>query len=111
MEKTAVTRDEAFESRGSRHPKSGESHCRRKVDFVAIATPLVNRGFRVNPFHPETRWGVVKNWQNWQITTPAEVSQIFCRVSNAQTTNVGVVGKRGVGPFHCFLDVECTGRG
>jgi len=44
-----------------------------KVDFVAIATPLVERGFRVTPVHPETKMGVMKNWPNWQITTPTEV--------------------------------------
>jgi len=77
-----------------------------KVDFVAIATPLVNRGFRVTPVHPETKMGVVKNWQNWQITTPAEVLKYS--EGKYANHNVGVVGKRGVGR-HCFLDVDALG--
>ena len=43
------------------------------IDFVAIATPLVERGFRVTPVHPETKSGVMRNWQNHQATTPDEV--------------------------------------
>src|SRR5450759_1884008 len=34
---------------------------RDKVDFVAVATPLVERGFRVTSVHPETKMGVMKN--------------------------------------------------
>jgi hypothetical protein len=73
------------------------------IDFVAIATPLIERGFRVTPVHPETKMGVMKNWQNWQITTPAEVLK-YSKGKYANH-NVGVVGKRGVGR-HCFLDVD-----
>ena len=76
------------------------------IDFVAIATPLVERGFRVTPVHPETKMGVMKNWQNWQITTPAEVLK-YSKGKYAKH-NVGVVGKRGVGR-HCFLDVDAPG--
>jgi hypothetical protein len=32
-----------------------------RVHFVAIAAPLINRGFRVTPVHPETKMGVMKN--------------------------------------------------
>ena len=76
------------------------------IDFVAIATPLVERGFRVTPVHPETKMGVMKNWQNWQITTPAEVLKYS--TGKYANHNVGVVGKRGVGR-HCFLDVDAKG--
>ena len=74
-----------------------------QIDFVAIATALVERGFRVTSVHPETKMGVMKNWQNWQITTPAEVLK-YSKGKYANH-NVGVVGKRGVGR-HCFLDVD-----
>ena len=77
-----------------------------QIDFVSIATPLVNRGFRVTPVHPETKMGVMKNWQNWQITTPAEVLK-YSKGKYANH-NVGVVGKRGVGR-HCFPDVDAPG--
>ena len=77
-----------------------------KVDFVAIATPLVELGFRVTPVHPETKMGVMKNWQNWQITTPAEVLKYS--TGKYANHNVGVVGKRGLGR-HCFLDVDAKG--
>jgi hypothetical protein len=77
-----------------------------QIDFVAIATPLVERGFRVTPVHPETKMGVMKNWQNWQITTPAEVLK-YSKGKYANH-NVGVVGKGGVGR-HCFLDVDAKG--
>jgi hypothetical protein len=73
-----------------------------KVDFVAIATPLVERGFRVTPVHPETKMGVMKNWQNFQFTTVDDVRK-FAKYYPHH--NVGVVGKRGVGR-HCFLDVD-----
>ena len=76
------------------------------IDFVAIATPLVERGFRITPVHPETKRGVMKNLQNWQITTTAEVLK-YSKGKYANH-NVGVVGKRGVGR-HCFLDVDAKG--
>lgn len=85
---------------------SGNQMPTDKVDFVAIATPLVERGFRVTPIHPETKMGVMKNWQNWQITTPAEVLKYS--TGKYANHNVGVVGKRGVGR-HCFLDVDAPG--
>src|ERR1035438_5492000 len=78
----------------------------RQIDFVSIATPLVNRGFRVTPVHPETKMGAMKNWQNWQITNPAEVLKYS--TGKYANHNVGVVGKRGVGR-HCFLDVDAPG--
>lgn len=78
----------------------------RQIDFVSIATPLVERGFRVTPVHPETKMGVMKNWQNWQITTPAEVLK-YSKGKYANH-NVGVVSKHGVGR-HCFLDVDAPG--
>src|SRR4051812_47650366 len=77
-----------------------------QIDFVSIATQLVNRGFRVTPVHPETKMGVMKNWQNWQITTPAELHKYSD--GKYANYNVGVVGKRGVGR-HCFLDVDAAG--
>ena len=76
-----------------------------KVDFVAIATPLVERGFRVTPVHPETKMGVMKNWQKFQLTTIDEVRKY---AEYFPHHNVGVVGKRGVGR-HCFLDVDAPG--
>jgi len=76
-----------------------------KVDFVAIATPLVERGFRVTPVHPETKMGVMKNWQKFQLTT---IDDIRKYAEYFPHHNVGVVGKRGVGR-HCFLDVDARG--
>jgi len=76
-----------------------------KVDFVSIATPLVNRGFRVTPVHPETKMGVMKNWQKFQLTT---IDDLRKYAGYFPHHNVGVVGKRGVGR-HCFLDVDAPG--
>jgi hypothetical protein len=76
-----------------------------RVDFVAIAIPLVERGFRVTPVHPETKMGVMKNWQNFQLTTPEMVQEYAKYFPNH---NVGIVGKRGV-DRHCFLDVDAPG--
>jgi hypothetical protein len=76
-----------------------------KVDFVAIATPLVERGFRVTPVHPDTKMGVMKNWQKFQLTT---IDDIRKYAEYFPHHNVGVVGKRGVGR-HCFLDVDAPG--
>jgi hypothetical protein len=76
-----------------------------KVDFVAIATPLVERGFRVTPVHPETKMGVMKNWQKFQLTT---IDDIRKYAEYFPHHNIGVVGKRGVGR-HCFLDVDALG--
>jgi hypothetical protein len=76
-----------------------------KVDFVAIATPLVERGFRVTPVHPETKMGVMKNWQKFQLTT---IDDIRRYAEYFPHHNVGVVGKLGVGR-HCFLDVDAPG--
>jgi len=73
-----------------------------RIDFVAIATPLVERGFRVTPVHPETKSGVMRNWQNHQATTPDEVLK---HAKYYPHHNVGVVGKRGVGR-HMFLDID-----
>jgi hypothetical protein len=75
------------------------------IDFVAIATPLVERGFRVTPVHPETKMGVMKNWQNFQLTTIEDVRKYAKYFLHH---NVGVVGKRGV-DRHCFLDVDAPG--
>ena len=76
-----------------------------KVDFVAIATPLVERGFRVTPVHPETKMGVMKNWQKFQLTT---IDDIRKYAEYFPHHNVGVVGKRGF-DRHCFLDVDAPG--
>jgi Bifunctional DNA primase/polymerase, N-terminal len=77
-------------------------------DFVAIATPLVERGFRVTPVHALTKQGVMRNWNNKQITTPKEVLA-FAKYYHSH--NVAVVGKRAVYdrdgkfiPRHCFFD-------
>jgi len=75
------------------------------IDFVAIATPLVERGFRLTPVHPETKMGVMKNWQNFQLTIIEDVRKYAKYFLHH---NVGVVGKRGVGR-HCFLDVDAPG--
>jgi hypothetical protein len=71
-----------------------------KPDFISIATPLVKRGFRVTPVHPETKMGVMKNWQNFQITSEEEVIT-FAKYYRHH--NVAVVGKRSPGR-HMFLD-------
>ena len=76
-----------------------------KVDFVAIAIPLVERGFRVTPVHPETKMGVMRNWQKFQLTT---IDDVRTYAKYFPHHNVGVVGKRGIGR-HCFLDVDAKG--
>lgn len=76
-----------------------------KPDYIGIAMPLVERGFRVTPVHPETKMGVLKNWQSHQATTPEEV---LMHAKYYPHHNVGVVGKRGVGR-HCFLDIDADG--
>jgi len=78
---------------------------RPQPDYVQIATPLVQRGFRVTPVHPETKSGVMRNWQNHQATTPDEVLQ---HAKYYPHHSVGVVGKRGVGR-HMFLDIDAEG--
>lgn len=77
----------------------------RQPDYVQIAMPLVNRGFRVTPVHPRTKSGVMRNWQNHQATTPDEIRKHAHYYPNH---NVGVVGKRGVGR-HMFLDIDAEG--
>jgi hypothetical protein len=74
-------------------------------DYVQIATPLVLRGFRVTPVHPETKSGVMRNWQHHQATTPEEVLR---QAKYYPHHNVGVVGKRGIGR-HMFLDIDANG--
>jgi hypothetical protein len=69
-------------------------------DFVSIGMPLVQRGFRIVPVHPLTKQGVMKNWQNFQITTP---EQVLAFAKYYPHHNVAVVGKRKAGR-HCFLD-------
>ncbi len=76
-----------------------------KPDYVQIATPLVERGFRVTPVHPETKSGVMRNWQDHQATTPDEVLR---HAKYYPHHNVGVVGKRSVGR-HMFLDIDADG--
>jgi hypothetical protein len=61
-------------------------------DFVSIATPLVTRGFRVTPVHPETKMGVMRNWSKFQATNVKEVISFGKSFPNY---NVGVVGRRG----------------
>lgn len=80
-------------------------HNSKKPDFRAIALPLVERGFRVTPLSPETKQGVMRNWQNFQLVTPADVEKFAKYFPNH---NVGVVGKRGV-ERHCFLDIDADG--
>jgi hypothetical protein len=74
-------------------------------DFRAIALPLIERGFRVTPLSPETKQGVMRNWQNFQFTTPEDIDKFSKYFPHH---NVGVVGKRGVGR-HCFLDIDADG--
>lgn len=77
------------------------------INFVEIALPLIQRGFRVTPVHPLTKRGVMKNWQNWQITTPEGLEKY--RTGKYAGHNVGVVGKRGVGR-DMFLDFDAPGE-
>jgi hypothetical protein len=78
---------------------------RKQVDFLSIATPLVERHFRITPVDPESKCGVMRNWQDHQLTTVAEV--VKC-ANSFPHHNVGVVGKRGIGR-HCFLDIDAPG--
>lgn len=79
-----------------------------KVDFFAIATPLIERGFRVTPVHPESKAPVLKNWPNHQITTLAELKSFLEKNSKYAHHCVGVVGKRKPGR-HCFIDIDADG--
>lgn len=80
-----------------------------KANFVEIAKPLVRRGFRVTPVHPESKMGVMRNWQNWQLTSEAEVIDFIRRCPRYAHHNVGVVGKRGIGRL-CILDLDAKGE-
>lgn len=71
-----------------------------KPDFISIAMPLVNRGFRITPVNPLTKQGCVGNWQDWQATTPEKVLELAKYFPNH---NVAVVGKRKPGR-HMFFD-------
>jgi hypothetical protein len=77
-----------------------------KPDFKTIATPLIDRGFRITPVNPETKRVSVKNFQNWQITTHEDVDRIA--KSKYAHHIAGVVGKAGVGR-DCFLDIDANG--
>lgn len=79
-----------------------------KPDFVEIATPLIERGFRVTPVHPETKCGVMKNWTQWQLKTAQEVQEFIRKNPKYTNYNVGVVSKRGVGR-EMFLDIDAYG--
>jgi len=81
----------------------------KKANFVEIAGPLVRRGFRVTPVHPESKMGVMRNWQNWQLTSEAEVIDFIRRCPRYAHYNVGVVGKRGIGRL-CILDLDANGE-
>jgi hypothetical protein len=78
---------------------------RTQPDYVQIPTGFVQRGFRVTPVHPETKSGVMRNWQHHQAATPEEVLK---HAKYYPHHNVGVVGKRGVGR-HIFLDIDADG--
>ena len=93
-----VTRSSFWSSPKAKYRPS----CTLTVTECPLQTLVLNVG-RVTPVHPETKMGVMKNWQ---ITTPAEVLK-YSKGKYAKH-NVGVVGKRGVGR-HCFLDVDAPG--
>jgi len=71
-----------------------------KPDFRAIALPLIKRGLRVVPVHPETKKVAIKNFQNFQIVAVSQLEEIAPKFPHH---NVGVVGKRGI-DRHFFLD-------
>ncbi len=86
-----------------------------KIDFVAIATPLILAGRRITPVHPMTKMGVMKNWNIHQITTIEELTKLAKYFPHY---NVGCVGKRGCrcNPAtgekirsDCFLDIDAKG--
>ena len=79
-----------------------------KMKFKTIALPLIERGFRVTPVHPETKMGCMKNWQNFQIHSGTPTDVLEYHLGHWDGYNVGVVGKRGVGR-HCFLDIDADG--
>jgi len=74
--------------------------------FRQIAIPLIERGFRITPVSPETKSGVMHNWQNFQFTTSSDIDKYE---KYFPEHNAGVVGKRGVGR-HCFLDIDADGE-
>jgi hypothetical protein len=79
-----------------------------QVDFFAIAAPLIERGFRVTPVHPESKAPVLKNWPKHQITTLAELKTFVEKNPKYVSHSVGVVGKRGP-RRHCFIDIDADG--
>jgi hypothetical protein len=108
MDDMATTKETAEQVlKTARMPVENESTVtdKKKPDYVQIATPLVERGFRVTPVHPETKSGVMRNWQDHQATTADEVLK---HAKYYPHHNVGVVGKRGVGR-HMFLDIDADG--
>ncbi len=87
-----------------------------KIDFVAIATPLIRAGRRITPVHPMTKLGAMKNWNTHQITTIVELKKLAKYFPHHNVGCVGVSGYRldkatgdEVGN-DSFLDIDAKGE-
>ena len=80
------------------------------VKLIAIAAPLIKRGFRVTVLHPDSKVGVLYNWPKWQFHTASKllIEDWLNKNPKYSHYNVGVVGRRGVG-HHCLLDIDAPG--
>ena len=86
-----------------------------KIDFVAIATPLIRAGRRITPVHPMTKLGAMKHWNKHQMTSLIELKKLAKYFSHYNVGCVGISGYRtdntgeDVGN-DCFLDIDAEGE-
>jgi hypothetical protein len=86
-----------------------------KIDFVAIATPLIRAGRRITPVHPLTKLGAMKHWNKHQITSLIELKKLAKYYAHHNVGIVGISGSR-LNPAtgerkgnDCFLDIDSEG--
>jgi hypothetical protein len=75
------------------------------VDFLAVATAAIGRGFAVTPVDPNGKGGVFWGQYTHPAKNRSEVTQLS---KDFPHCNVGIVSRRGVGNF-CFLDIDGEG--
>jgi hypothetical protein len=87
-----------------------------KIDFVAIATPLIRAGRRITPVHPMTKLGAMKHWNKHQITSIVELKKLAKYFPHHNVGCVGIAGHHTdnatgeeVGN-DCFLDIDAEGE-
>src|SRR5271167_1622766 len=107
---TETTKDLQIDSQTDLAPIPAELAA--KIEFVAIATPLIRAGRRTTPVHPMTKMGVMKNWNIHQITTIRELTQLARYFPHYNVACVGIRGSRcnratgeEIGN-DCFLDID-----